>query len=85
MNPRAIAVKAINNCQLVVTFNNQEQRLFDVTEYLDFSVFQALRNPVYFKNVHIAHGTLAWSDDNDLCPDTVYLKSTPVKSGIEYS
>lgn len=78
MNPRAIAVKVIDDCQLLVTFNNQEQRIFDVTAYLDFPVFQILRDSSFFRKVHIAHGTLVWSDDVDFCPDTVYLKSVPV-------
>ena len=55
MNPRVIAVKALNNHQLIVTFDNQEQRIFDVSDYLDFPVFQALRNPAYFKSVQVNH------------------------------
>ena len=58
MNPRVIAVEALNNHQLIVTFDNQEQRIFDVSDYLDFPVFQVLRNPAYFKSVRVDHGTL---------------------------
>ena len=75
MNLRVIAVEALNNHQLIVTFDNQEKRIFDVLDYLDFPVFQVLRNPGYFKSVRVDHGTLVWSNEVDFCPDTVYLKS----------
>ena len=75
MNPRVIAVEALNNYQLLVTFDNQEKRIFDVLEYLDFPVFQVLRNPSYFKAVRVEHGTVVWPNEVDFCADTVYLKS----------
>jgi len=75
MNPRVICAEVLNQHQVLVTFNNQEQRIFDVSEYWDLPVFQILRNPTYFNRVQVQHGTLTWSDDVDFCPDTVYLKS----------
>lgn len=78
MHPQVITVEAINNRQLLVTFSNQERRLFDVSEYLEFPVFQVLRDSPDFYNVRVAHGTVAWLNDIDLCADTVYLKSTPI-------
>jgi hypothetical protein len=78
MNPRVIYVEVLNQHQLLVTFTNQEQRIFDVSEYLTLPVFQVLANPAYFKQVEVAHGTVSWSDEVDFCPDTVYLKSKPI-------
>lgn len=78
MNPRAVAVDVISNHQLLVTFNNQEKRIFDVSDYLELPVFQLLRNPIYFNSVRIEHGTVVWPNDVDFCPDTVYLKSVPI-------
>lgn len=78
MNPRAVAVEIISNHQLLVTFNNQEKRIFDVSGYLDFPVFQVLRNPTFFNSVRVEYGTVVWPNDVDFCPDTVYLKSVPI-------
>ena len=78
MNPRVIYAEVLNQHQLLVTFTNQEQRIFDVSEYLTLPVFQVLTNPDYFKQVQVAHGTLSWFDEVDFCPDTVYLKSKPI-------
>ena len=78
MNPRVIRAEVLNYHQLLVTFTNQEQRIFDVSEYLTLPVFQDLSNPNYFKQVQVKHGTVCWGDDVDFCPDTVYLKSKPI-------
>lgn len=80
MNPRVLAVQVLNFHRLLVTFKNQEQRIFDVSEYLDLPVFQHLRDAPDFYNVRIEHGTVVWANDIDLCPDTIYLKSIPVSN-----
>lgn len=51
MNPRVIRAEVLNHHQLLVTFTNQEQQIFDVSEYLTPPVFQGLSNPNYFKQV----------------------------------
>ena len=82
MNPRVIYAEVLNQHQLLVTFSNQEQRIFDVSEYLTLPVFQVLTNPDYFKQVQVAHGTVSWFDEVDFCPDTVYLKSKPISKEL---
>lgn len=78
MNPRVAAVEVIDFHHLLVTFKNQEQRVFDVSEYLDLPVFKHLRDSPNFYNVHVEHGTIAWANEIDLCPDTIYLGSVPL-------
>lgn len=75
MNPRVLHAKPINQYQLLITFSNQQQGIFDISEYLDLPVFQVLRNQSYFNTVQVQHGTITWQDEVDFCPDTVYLKS----------
>ena len=77
MNPRVAAVEVIDFHRLLVTFKNEEQRVFNVAPYLDLPVFQHLRNAPDFYNVHVEHGTIVWANEIDLCPDTIYLKSVP--------
>jgi hypothetical protein len=77
MNPRVAAVEVIDFHRLLVTFKNEEQRVFDVAPYLDLPVFQHLRNAPDFHNVRVEHGTVTWANEIDLCPDTIYLESTP--------
>jgi len=35
-------------------------------------VFEALKNPMLFEQVHVDHGAVAWPGDLDLAPDAMY-------------
>jgi hypothetical protein len=34
-----------------------------------------LKDKVYFRQVHVVNGTVAWPHEQDICPDTLYLDS----------
>jgi len=40
-------------CHMIITFSNDEKRIFDVKPYLDFRPFNELRNLSIFKTVFI--------------------------------
>ncbi len=77
MNPRVKDVRPEKNYRLVITFTNREVRLFDVTPYLSRGVFRELRDPELFNSVQPFLGSIQWRNGQDLCPDTLYLKSKP--------
>lgn len=78
MTPRLSKLQVLPECRLLLDFSNGETRIFDVASYIaDIPALQNLRNPAYFAQAHVAHGTVAWSDAEDICPDTLYLGSTP--------
>lgn len=80
MNPRLISVQVLPNFFLLLGFTNGESRIFDVGTYIkDVPALKRLESPVYFVRAHIAHGTVAWSDSEDICPDTLYLDSVPAE------
>ena len=79
MNPRAKAVKPLDNHQLEVTFANGEIGIYDCTPLLDFGVFQELRDNTYFRRVRIVNGTVAWPHEQDICPDTLYEDSARIQ------
>ena len=63
------AVKPQDDYVLLLTFENDEQRLFDMKPYLDFGpVFRALREPSLFNSVRISFDTVAWANEADLDP-----------------
>lgn len=74
---KIIAVKPLINYQLELLFNSNEIRFFDVKPYLEFGIFEELKNEVYFRNVSIQFDTVAWKNGQDFSPETLYLKSTP--------
>ena len=75
MNPRIAAVKAADDYQLMLTFTNNEQKVFDMKPYLDKGVFRALQNNDLFKKAYVNWGTVVWNEDLDMSPDTLYLES----------
>jgi|WetSurMetagenome_2_1015567.scaffolds.fasta_scaffold35299_3 hypothetical protein len=81
MNPRVIAVKANDDYSLILTFDNQDVRIYQVKPLLNFGVFKELQNLHYFKQVKVVNGTVQWANEQDICPDTLYLES---KSISEY-
>jgi len=57
---------------LLLTFDNGERRLFDMTPYLHYPVFQRLRNPGFFTLARVNYGTVTWPYDIDIAPETLY-------------
>ena len=71
-------VKTLADYRLLVVFENEERRVFDVSPYLDHGVFRALRDPATFNSAHISFDSVAWSNGADLCPEVLYREGTPV-------
>ena len=75
MNPRVRSVQPIEGYKLRLEFTNGEVGVFDCSPLLDFGVFRELRDPAYFRQVRVFLGSVAWPNEQDLCPDTLYLES----------
>ncbi len=75
MNPRVREVLTTDNYALELLFTNGEQGVYDCSGLLDFGVFKELRNKPYFSKAKVLDGTVVWPNDQDLCPDTLYLDS----------
>ena len=78
MNPRVTQVVPLAGYGLILTFSNGETRRFDLSPYLRYPVFEPLRNEGFFMLAKPSHGTVAWTDEIDFDPDTLYLESVPV-------
>ena len=75
MNPRIVKVIPQSDYKLGLVFSNAEQGIYDCSHLLDFGVFQELRDVTYFNQVMVCDGTVAWPHDQDICPDTLYIKA----------
>ncbi len=52
----------------------------DLSEYAGKGVFSAWNDRAFFENVHISpYGSIAWSDDIEICADSIYLELTGKK------
>ncbi|MGD0058894.1 MAG: DUF2442 domain-containing protein [Verrucomicrobiia bacterium] len=81
LNPRVKAVRPQGNYTLRLTFTNGEVRIFDVKPYLSTGIFRPLQNLGVFNSVRPFLGSVQWSNEADLCPDTLYEKSVPLTAG----
>lgn len=78
MNPSVKSVIAIDRYKLQLQFENGEQKVFDVSPYLDKGIFAELKNESYFKQVRVAFGAVEWPHEQDFSRDTLYLLGTPL-------
>ena len=72
------AVRTIPEYGLILTFNNGEQRCFDMRPYLHYPVFKRLENRGYFSLARVDYGTVTWPGDIDIAPETLYDDSVPL-------
>ena len=77
-----IGVKAVvpqDDYRLLLTFENDEQRIFDMKPYLDYgTVFKALRDPNMFNTVRVCFKTVAWANNADIDPEILYPYSQKI-------
>ena len=78
MTIKVTEVKALDNYQLELSFNTGERRVFDVGPYLNKGIFTELRDPSYFRSVRLAFGSVAWPNEQDFGPESLYVESRPL-------
>lgn len=78
MNPRVKAVFPTDDYRLRLTFTNGEVGIFDCRHLLTFGVFSEFADIRFFRRARVAHGTVVWPHEQDICPDTLYEDSTKV-------
>ena len=78
MNPIVITVEPEKNYKLLITFENNERRLFDVKPFLDKGIFTELKSIDYFKKVKVSFGAIQWPNEQDFSKDTLYMLSNSV-------
>lgn len=77
MNPYVKSIKTQEDYLLLLTFENGENRVFDLKLYLEKPVFKRLKNIALFKTARVVSGSVEWQGDVDLSYDTLYLESKP--------
>lgn len=92
---RIVHVVPNEDFTLIISFDNGEKRLYDVSPLLQagtiFAPFRELENfrRVYVDEAHCiawdidpnVDSNLVWSNKVDLCPDSCYVDSIPLSGG----
>ena len=68
-------VKPIDNYKLILTFENNEVKIFDMIPYLDKGIFQELKDKNLFKSVKVSVDSIKWPNEADIDPETLYEDS----------
>jgi hypothetical protein len=66
--PKVKLVSAIDNHTLLVEFDNNQKRKYDITPLLNNDMFAPLKNPALFKAVKVEQGGYAvvWNSNIDI-------------------
>ncbi len=78
MNPHVKSVRALDDYQLEVSFDNGERRIFDVKPFLSRGIFVRLRDHSLFQAARAVAGSVEWPGGLDLSYDTLYLEGQPI-------
>ena len=71
-------VKPIDNYKLILTFENNEVKIFDMIPYLDKGIFQELKDENLFKAVKVSFDSIEWANGIDVDPETLYEDGVPI-------
>lgn len=72
-------VKPLSDYKLLLTFENGEEKIFDLSPYLSIGKFAELRDPSVFNSVTIGFDTIEWINHLDIDPEFLYEKSLKVE------
>ena len=81
MTPDVVKVKALQGSNLEVEFADGSIRLFDVKTLLRHPAFSGLSDAAFFAKAKVFNGTVSWSDEVDISPDTLYLHGKIINHG----
>ncbi len=80
--PKVIEVKPIENYRLIITFETNETKIFDVSPYIKGNWFGELKNLNIFNTVRPCGNTIEWQNGQDIAPHELYELSVPIKAVI---
>lgn len=75
MYPGVKEVKPLSDYKLLLRFENDEEKIFDMNPFLDHGLFKELKDVELFNQVHVSFDTIEWGNGVDLCPELLYRDS----------
>ena len=74
---RPTNVEARSDYRIWLRYSDGVEGGIDLSDLAGRGIFTAWNEPGCFEKVHITeHRSIAWSDDMELCPDTLYMELT---------
>ena len=69
------SVKPLEGYKLLIKFENGEERIFDVSPYLNIGKFAELKSLPLFNSVAVKFDAIEWANHLDIDPEVLYEKS----------
>jgi hypothetical protein len=79
MYAAVVSVKPIDGYKLLLKFENGEERIFNISPFLNIGKFAELKNPAMFNSVAVRFDTIEWANHLDIDPEFLYEKSTLIE------
>ena len=79
-----INVKPLSDYKILITFENNEQKIFDVTPLLERLRWKELKNASLFNTVKVWEGTVQWVHGQDICPEWLYEDGEVILQTFEF-
>jgi hypothetical protein len=74
---RPTEIKALDKYRIWIRYSDDTEGEVDLSDFAGRGVFTLWDEDNNFQKVSLgAHGEIQWSDEIDLCPDTIYLRLT---------
>ncbi len=69
-------VKPLENYKLLITFEQNIKKVFDMKPYLNYPMYKPLEDISLFNSVCTNGQTAFWNDEIDIAPETLYENGT---------
>lgn len=77
--PRPIEVKALQNYDLYIKFEDGKEKIYNVRHLVEkFPFYSNLKNKDYFENVRVDGNTVVWEQGEDIAPENLYYDSVAI-------
>ena len=70
-------VKTIDDYKLILTFEDDSVRIFDMKPLSRKGVFKELKDEKLFKTVKVSFDSIEWANGIDVDPETLYEDGVP--------
>ena len=73
--PRVVAARVCGDFSVLLEFDDGVSKQVNLRRFLKGPVFEGFRTPAGFAKLRVDHesGTIVWSDQADIAPETLYL------------
>jgi hypothetical protein len=73
------AVTPVENYKHCLTYKNGEEKIFDMTPYLEIGKSKALKDESVFKKGRVCFDTVEWESGADIDPETLFFDSVALQ------